>query len=118
MTDNKRFNLRRGHIELAKRLNIGWDAGCYEGAPVVDEKRPYGDSAVLENIAEILGLDFIEHDEEKYLSDETKKICRRWHKEMQTALEVILSTQSFEPGIYEKPQYGYNNWEQVYDSGE
>ena len=48
------------HVTLLKNLEIGWNDDAYEGAPEVDLKRPYGNSDVWMDIAEILEWDLVE----------------------------------------------------------
>jgi hypothetical protein len=59
------FTVTEGHLKLLQHLNIGWD-DCEFGAPCVDPKRPYGNSSVYIDIAEILGEDSSDIDRDKY----------------------------------------------------
>lgn len=49
------FTVTDDHLKLLRRASVGW-SDCEFGAPEIDPKRPYGNSNVLGDIAEILGL--------------------------------------------------------------
>lgn len=100
----KVFTLAQDHITLLQRANWGW-WDCETGAPAMDCKRPYGNSYVPGDIAELLGWS---RDKDGELSEAQEDIAYRIHAELQTALEVILSLKTFEPGVYEK---GGESWE-------
>ena len=105
----KRFELKLEHIKLLNKMWVVWWDTEF-GAPGVDPKRPYGNSDVYGDMAEILDLEFDKEDPDekqiKYLSD--------LHDETQTALEVVLTSASFEQGLYEQREYT-NEWYKVYD---
>lgn len=105
----ERFTLTAAHIALLRRAYISWD-GCEFGAPAIDCKRPYGNSNVLGDIAEILGLPGCDDNGEFPFDQETQ--MHRLHRETQKALQVIVSAKSFTPGVYETPQYR-NQWRMI-----
>jgi hypothetical protein len=91
------FTITENHLKLLKRLNVDWD-DCEFGAPCIDPKRPYGNSDVLDDIAEILGV------------KKTKEFDRL-HKEMQIVLQIIFVTGKIEVGDYVKTdKYDYGSW--------
>jgi hypothetical protein len=49
------FTLTEAHLKLLKRANVGWQ-DCETGAPEIDPKRPYGNSSVYLDVAEILDI--------------------------------------------------------------
>jgi hypothetical protein len=51
----KRFTVTDEHLRLLRRAYVGWDEIEF-GAPEINAKRPYGNSNVYGDIAEILGL--------------------------------------------------------------
>jgi len=107
--ENKYFDLKSEHIKLIENMNVSWWNAEY-GAPCIDPKRPYGNSDVEEDICEILGFKKIEVDyEEKFLTKDLE-YAAKIHEEMETALQVVLSSKSFEPGRYQCEKYGYK-WE-------
>ena len=84
----KIFEVTEEHLKLLKHSHIMWRASEY-GAPMIDPKRPYGNTSVESDIAEILGWD-------KEDSQRAEKI----HRELETVLQIVLVTQTFEPGLY------------------
>lgn len=111
MTTNakKLFILKQVHLELLKKMVVRWDR-CEFGAPAIDCKKPYGNSSVYEDMAKILGVKgFIDSDEEISFSNEQMSFMNDLHKETETALQIVLKTGKFEPGIYIADEYS-DNW--------
>jgi len=124
--DKQTFTLKSEHIKLLSRTCVGWD-DCEFGAPEIDPKRPYGNSDVYQDMLEILGLKelrsgvfefklfgkkWLLKGEDKYNiylegADEEDLIekLNELHKELETALQIVLSTRSFKPGVYEAEEY-------------
>jgi hypothetical protein len=89
---------------------VRWDS-CEFGAPAIDCKKPYGNSSVYEDMAKILGVKgFIDADEEVSFSEEQIQFMNNLHKETKTALQIVLKTRKFRPGIYVADEYS-DNWE-------
>ena len=91
----KEFELTADHIKLLQQAYIGWE-DCETGAPAIDCKRPYGNSYVPGDIAEILGWELGEDG----LTDEQEDLAYALHKETETALQIILTHKTFEPGKF------------------
>ena len=53
------FILTYQHLNLMGNMHVGWQS-CETGAPEIDPKRPYGNSDVAEDIANILGVNLDE----------------------------------------------------------
>ena len=127
----QKFTLKLEHITLLSNAYTGWD-DCEFGAPEIDPKRPYGNSNVYQDMLEILGVKEIKKG--KY---EFRQFGKRWllkgedknnidldnetdlcdelddlHKELETALQIVLKTKSFASGLYEAEKYG-NDWKLV-----
>lgn len=99
------FKLTDAHIKLLKHANIGWQ-NCEFGAPAIDCKRPYGNSDVITDIADILGLTLPED-----VPDGVREMLTGLHRELQVALQVVLSSGSFQPGTYiQKSPYDHRTW--------
>lgn len=110
MPRKTRFEVTKDHRKLAKHMYVDWN-DMETGAPTVDPKRPYGNSDVEGDIAEILGWT-IEHPDEG-LCDQQYNEATRLHKEMETVLQILLSTLSLSAGTYELvDEYG-NTWKKV-----
>lgn len=106
------FEIKPVHLKLLQKMFVGWQ-DCETGAPEIDPKRPYGNSDVVQDMHYILTGSYLDEDEleEKGLSydDELDKLHELYiplHREMDTVLQIVLHTMSFETGIYEKADYG------------
>lgn len=108
----KHFEVTRDHIKLVKRLIIEWNdrTDFRPGVPTINGKRPYGNSDVIEDIAEIINLDF--YDREKGLTAQQEKYCLKLHMDMETVLQIVLSTGAFKSGEYECDEYSVE-WKKV-----
>lgn len=123
-----RFELKATHLALLKRANVGWQDFAYEGAPGFDLKRPFGNSDVTTDLAEIItGMKDddtadspFHYDKEGDLKYVVDRHGDRWtvgdlwrvYRELETALQVILATQSFELGWYVRPdRYHIDSWQ-------
>jgi hypothetical protein len=111
------FTLTEEHIKLLSNACISWD-DCEFGAPSIDPKRPYGNSDVIGDIAEILGLkdkkNVCPHCGESLDTLDEERL-HKLHKETQIALQIILYTKSFVLGRYVKKDYG-EKWKPVIDA--
>jgi hypothetical protein len=112
-----RFTLTEDHIKLLSAMYVSWEyGGDYSmGVPIIDPKRPYGNTNVEMDIAEELEWELFEtSDGETVLSKEQGELARKLHTETETALQIVLATRSFEPGIYEKAEtYDVHSWRRV-----
>lgn len=108
------FELTEDHLKLLRKANVTWD-NCEYGAPVIDCKRPYGNSSGIEiDIANLLDWDlFVDQDEEAHLTREQFDRARRIHEETLIALQIVLRTGSFATGTYTRPDVYGSEWELV-----
>jgi hypothetical protein len=85
------FTITEDHMKLLNRMYIGWE-DCEFGAPAVDCKRPYGNSYVYGDIAEILGIkgEVDLEDNEWDFSEDQKAEMSRLHSEMQVVLQILV----------------------------
>lgn len=98
--NQRQFNLTEQHINLLRSARISWTVIEF-GAPGIDPKRPYGNSDVIKDICEILGISLPEDENgEPFVSEETYSHCMRLHTDLAAALEIVLQTRSFAPGTY------------------
>jgi len=103
------FTITKDHIKLLKRMFIEWDGSCYEGAPGVDLKRPYGNSGVYEDICEILGLH--EPCGECGANEDSLEKAQEIHLEMLNVLQIICCTAAVKTGTYiKKDRYDSLSW--------
>lgn len=89
-------------------MNIGWQ-DCEYGAPEVDPKRPYGNSSVEEDIAEILGWKVGEDG----LTEKQSEKASGLHSQMETVLQIGVSTLKFEVGTYKLKDDYSTDWKKV-----
>ena len=99
--DDVQFVVDSNHLKLLKRMCVSWN-NDENGAPEIDCKRPYGNSNVVEDIAEILGWGYDDEDEEMY------ERAMEIHCEMEVVLQILLYNLSIQEGTYEKHAYGIN----------
>ena len=108
--DKREFILKEEHVTLLQRAYIGWQ-DCETGAPEINPKRPYGNSDVPSDVAEILGEE-IKKDADDYGMDEDQRArLMELHRETQHALQIILSTKSFRPGKYVNRSKWGTDWQ-------
>lgn len=104
------FKLTEAHIKLLSNANIGW-ADIEWGAPCIDGKRPFGNGDVHGDIARILGFPESDDEDEPY-PESLIDYFNTVYKQLETALQVVLSVQTFEPGVYEAENYS-NKWKRT-----
>jgi hypothetical protein len=109
-----KFELTENHIKLLNRGYVEFDPGAYYGAASLNPKRPYGNSGVIDDIYEILNDKEWDYDEQGDMEDEYVDELLKIHEETATALQIILCTKSFEPGMYElKSAWDSRSWGKV-----
>lgn len=108
------FTLTEDHIKLVRSFNIYWEETCYLGSPVVDPKRPYGNSSILNDIHELLTGETIGCIDSKrdVLNDREETRYIKLHRETEIALQIVLRAGSFKPGLYQRDEYD-TNWRLV-----
>lgn len=110
-----RFTLTEDHIKLLRRACVGWQ-DCETGAPEIDPKRPYGNSFVAGDVAEILGrlrekCPTCGHDpEDQELTGDQEAELLKVHRETEWALPIVLQHGPV-PGLYSCN--GRGEWEFV-----
>lgn len=108
---SQQFTLTEDHLTLLGHAYVRWE-DCETGAPAIDCKRPYGNSYVAGDVAEILGWPIA--DKEEGLTDEQRDKALALHGETLTALQIILTARDFRPGIYVKrDRYDARSWERI-----
>ncbi len=105
----KRLVVTDEHLKLLDRTYISYDEWTEFGAPCVDPKRPYGNSDVIGDMVEILGLADARDADDWGYTDEAQEHCNRLHREMQYVLQILVRQRSIELGTYVLPDgYGVN----------
>lgn len=92
------FKVTEAHLKLLKRAYVDWN-NCEFGAPEINPKRPYGNSDVVGDILEIIGIPY--NEENKALEDFAIKL----HNDTETVLQICLHTQQFKEGEFVKESF-------------
>ena len=106
------FELTEQHLRLLQRFNVDYDDAVEYGAPRIDPKRPYGNSDVVADIANILGWEGVETDDGLAWPKGTAARALTIHATTAIALQIVLQTQALEPGRYVSDDYGCT-WRKV-----
>ena len=96
------------HLKLLKRMYIGWQ-DCEFGAPEVNPKRPYGNSDVYDDMAEILGVKRGEDDWNPFTEEQRDYMLAR-HIEMKHYLQILVRFAEIPSGAYRRRE-SYHEWE-------
>lgn len=103
------FHLTPDHITLLRNSFVTWDS--YEpGAASIDAKRPYGNKTVAKDIARLLNIPW---DADNPPGDDIQDKLVKLHRETEIALQIVLTTGSFVPGLYECPEFYFTHWSLV-----
>ena len=106
------FIITEDHLKLLQRLYMETEDDDWFGVITSGYKRPFGNSDIASDMADILGIEKIEVDGgEEYLPIGTSERMRDLFKELGTALQICLVTQKFEVGTYQKSsEYDRRSW--------
>jgi len=94
----REFTVTDEHLRLLRHAHVFWDEAEF-GAPSINPKRPYGNSNVYGDIAEILELPEPDWDDEQRTADAEWRFLRL-HVETAIALQIALATGEFRTGRY------------------
>ena len=97
---HEKFAITDQHLKLLNRMWFSWET-CEFGAPCVDPKRPYGNSEVFVDIAEIIGLPMPDRENDKEFTLAEIKLMDAIHREMETVLQIGVRVGYFKAGYYE-----------------
>lgn len=99
---SQKVTVTEEHIALLRRLYFRWDDDAYDGAPAVDIKRPYGNSDVLGDVAEILGWPLTKDRwGEEVMTEEQAEKAQALHESMADVLQVLVQNPTdFGPGVW------------------
>lgn len=110
---SKTFHLTEDHVALLQHVNIRWTDAEY-GGPGVDAKRPFGNSGcdyIEREICEYVGLEPVTEDRygTPVYDEEERREAVKTYDRLDTALTVVLSCQTFTPGVFTADNYR-DNW--------
>lgn len=101
-TTPQSFTVTEDHVKLLQRMYVQWNDSGYYGAPAIGLKRPYGNSDVLDDIAEIVGYKPT-FDREGDLRDEDEEHLLKLHRETEVVLQILLQNPlDFQVGKYQR----------------
>lgn len=115
----RKFTITENHLKLLRNMYVDWD-DCEYGAPCINPKRPYGNSDVETDIAEIIKFPKQNNwdKEEENWSEEAQEKLYYIHKEMQIVLQICLHLGKFEIGEYVKENdYDSLSWKKLSEEG-
>jgi hypothetical protein len=101
-----KFEVKEEHIKLLKNARLEW-SNIETSAPAIDPKRPYGNSFVVGDVAEILGIELGNEEYENKFYE-----LMQFHYDTLTVLEIVISTGVLESGLYCKEEVG-SEWKKV-----
>jgi len=104
----KRFEVKEQHLKLISKMWVQYNDYTEFGAPEIDPKRPYGNSDVYDDIAEILN---IKKKGDDFTAKQEKEMLQL-HMDTAIAIQIFFVTGKMETGIYEKSQYGID-WKKI-----
>lgn len=110
---DQEFEVTEQHLQLLRAAYVGWQDMEF-GAPEINPKRPYGNSDVIGDIAEILEIEPDATDSwgDAVFSRETSERLTALHRGTQQVLQIVLATGKFEVGKYTAPNYS-TSWRKV-----
>lgn len=104
------FTVTKDHLTLLKNMWVKWESSM-AGAPMIDCKRPYGNSDVLGDVATVLKWKLVETADGEVMTKKQSELAEKLHRETEKALQICLCTQSFKPGVYEITEdYDNTSW--------
>jgi len=106
LTGFELFELTEEHLVVLSRMYVCWD-DAEVGAPAIDPKRPYGNNeSPVTAIGKILKV--------PELDEKTSDRLYELHLSTETALQIVLATRKFAPGVYRKMEkYDALSWKRV-----
>lgn len=116
----KRFRLTDAHVNLLSEMLVDWDdSGA--GAPCINPFSPYGSGVDPGRVLRLAGVN--PQTSSSSCSDGSHRIsfasrdlsfARQLHGETAIALQIVLSTKSFAPGMYRQVGSTGRRWEREY----
>lgn len=105
--NSKLLIITEDHLKLIKNFCFAWDS-CEFGSPKVNCKRPFGNSAVFDDIGEILG---IEPEKQNGYSEKQKQYMYRLYCQLKDVLQICCINLEFKCGRYERKEI-YYDWQE------
>jgi hypothetical protein len=106
------FTVTDEHLRLLRHAYVSWFDAEF-GAPSIDPKRPYGNSNVYGDMAEVLGLldgEWQDEAREDWPPPEAQWRFLRLHVETAIVLQIALATGEFRTGSYARANAWDRDW--------
>jgi hypothetical protein len=109
-----KFVVNETHLKLVRRLNFGNSRGNGEcGAPEIDTKRPYGNSDIYRDMADIVGIPQPDRERDEEFTLGQFKVMDRLNYELPTVLEIGVITGAFVTGEYVASGEFARDWKRI-----
>lgn len=97
------FEVLPEHIKLLSHMHVHWHSPADEedevyGAPAIDPVRPYGDSDIFNDVANILGITPVDGS----FPQRHMQRMRLLHRDTALVLQIFLQTKRVRPGTYQR----------------
>lgn len=110
---SKELIVTENHLKLLKNLHIDWDDTEF-GAPCVNPKRPFGNSDVFADMAQILGFKLADYEKQAEKYDKQCDSLIKGYHELQECLQILCTNLKLEPGKYAlENEYDAKSWKKV-----
>lgn len=111
----KELIVTENHLKLLKKLYVGWDDTEF-GAPCIDPKRPFGNSNVFSDMAQILGFELADYEKQPELYDKQCTSLLKGYHELQDCLQILCTNLKLETGKYAlENKYDVKSWRKIND---
>jgi hypothetical protein len=113
------FTVTDDHLKLLRHIcELYWDPGEGYGAPFIGPKKPYGNSNVPQDVAEIVGApdsdwERDQWDDARLLRADAEDRYLRLHVEAGMALKIAFATGEFRSGRYTRTNAESNDWQRT-----
>lgn len=107
----ERFTVTADHLRLLRHMYVQWQDD-ETGAPEIDPKRPYGNSDVPTDVADVLGWTVLMDPDDWAMDPGQSERALVLHRETATALQIVLCTGQFVTGTFIKnSKYDSRSWQ-------
>ncbi len=109
MKRTNEFTITKEHLELLKNAYWEHDTGCEFGSVGTDCKRPFGNSDVYGDMAEILGEKETRDKDGEYPDEQILKYDKLY-EELATVLSIVFHTGKIKTGTYVREDEYSQDW--------
>lgn len=106
-----KFTVTEDHLKLIRRLQFDNESSW--GAPSIDHKRPYGNSDVFRDIADIVGIPQPNRERDKDFTKEQYSRMRTLNLGVVVALQIFVATGRMLAGEYVASNEYTKDWKLI-----